>query len=411
MPRIPARTADMRAVLFGVVLAPGPTAVAQEVIELPAQDRRLATDLEEVYRVGGPSATEEWQSIGLVEWVGFDEAGHLYLFDEEAYRIILVNRDGGLVRVVGRKGEGPGEFSLPTAFAVFRDGATVVYDAGKSAFLLFAPNGSFERQVRLTSGTVGGVVSIIGMETAWRGRIVVPSVAVTSTAFGPGREVTVEKGPVERVILSGHEAERVPIAHHRRTGYGPPADPVVFEPTLLVAPLPGGGAVFLDSTTYSVNVADSAGGVVRVLRRSFRPRDVTEGLRDSWRESRLELLMSELGGDLLDALPVADRDQFFRDALSDLKFHDEVPVVRTVKTDWDGLIWVERTSETMTRDGLTGGPIDILSAEGAYIGTFPPGSFPMPSAFGPDGLVAFTEVDSLGVTTIAVKRFRSGVPR
>ena len=306
----------------------------------------------------------------------------MHLFDEQALRIIVVNRDGGLVRVVGREGEGPGEFSLPTAFAVFRDGATVVYDAGKSTFLLFAPNGSFERQMRLTSGTVGGVVSVLGMVAASRGRIVIPSVAVTSTVFGPGRQLTVERGPVERVILSGQEAERVPIAHHRQTGYGPPVDPVVFGPTLLVAPLPGGSAVFVDSTTYSVNVADSAGGVVRVLSRSFRPREVTEGLRDSWRESRLELLRSELGGNLLDALPVADRDQFFRDALSDLEFHDEVPVVRTLKTDWDGLIWVERTGETMTRDGLTGGPIDILSAEGAYLGTFPPGSFPMPSAFG-----------------------------
>ena len=411
MPRMPSRIAELRAVLFGLVLAPGPTAVAQEVIELPAQDRRLTTDLEEVYRVGGPSATEAWQSIGLVEWVGFDEAGRLFLFDEQALRIVVVNRGGGLERVFGREGEGPGEFSFPTAFAVFRDGAAVVYDAGRNAFLLFAPDGSFERQIRLTPGTVGGVVSVLGMEAAWRGQTVIPSVAITSTVFGPGRQLTVEKGPVERVILSGQEAERVPIARHRRAGYAPPEDPVVFEPTLRVAPLPGGGAVFLDSTTYSVNVADSAGGVVRVLRRSFRPREVTEGLRDSWRESRLELLRSELGGDLLDALPVADRDQFFRDALSDLEFHDEVPVVRTLKTDWDGLIWVERTSETMTRDGLTGGPIDILSAEGAYIGTLPPGSVPMPSAFGPDGLVAFTEVDSLGVTTIAVKRFRSGVPR
>ncbi len=37
------------------------------------------------------------------------------------------------------------------------------------------------------------------------------------------------------------------------------------------------------------------------------------------------------------------------------------------------------------------GPIDVLGAEGRYLGTFAPEETPLPRAFDPGGLVAFVE--------------------
>ena len=45
-------------------------ALAQEVIELPAEDRILEAEFEEVYRVGSMDG-EEWEVFGRVGGVGF----------------------------------------------------------------------------------------------------------------------------------------------------------------------------------------------------------------------------------------------------------------------------------------------------------------------------------------------------
>lgn len=49
---------------------------AQEVIDLPGDDRPLSPDFEEIYRVGSVSGAG-WEQFGNVRLVGFDGAGRL----------------------------------------------------------------------------------------------------------------------------------------------------------------------------------------------------------------------------------------------------------------------------------------------------------------------------------------------
>ena len=76
-----------------------------------------------------------------------------------------------------------------------------------------------------------------------------------------------------------------------------------------------------------------------------------------------------------------------------------------LRTDWEGTIWVRRRAEYPETEG----PIDVLTPEGDYIGTFPAVSTALPDAFGPDGLVAFLETDDLDVPFVVVKRLPEGV--
>ncbi len=99
------------------LLAAGP-AGAQEIIELPAEDRWLDAGFEEVYRVGS-LAGEEWEQFGRVRRVAFDGAGQLYVFDAGVDRIFVVGPNGEFRRAFGRQGEGPGEFRRPDGLAVF----------------------------------------------------------------------------------------------------------------------------------------------------------------------------------------------------------------------------------------------------------------------------------------------------
>lgn len=370
---------------------------AQEVVELSGTDRPLRVDLEEVYRVG--TGNEEWEQFGLLEQVGFDGAGRLYVYDDESYRIVVVNPDGTFAHQFGREGEGPGEFDLPMAFAVFRDGRAVVYDAGRSAIMVFNPDGIYDTQVRIPM-PAGGVLGLLALEPFPAGDALLSPGQVNATIIDidRGNVTPADSRPLERMVLAGGEVRWELIAEHRSKGRDSAFDePVAFAPALMATPLPGGAAAFVDTTTYEVRVAES-GGVARVIRRPFEPRAVTEDVREAYRAAQLDAFLAAV-----DDVGVEIED-LFRETLEQLQFHDVVSVVRSVKADWGGMLWVERAGTVMTATGLSGGPIDVLSAEGEYRGTYPAGSLPMPSAFGPTGLLAFIEVDAWGVYSVVVRR-------
>ena len=133
---------SVRAAMPGVVpavafcLAAAPLN-AQEVIELPGEDRWLEAGFEEVFRLG-TMAGEEWEQFGSVRKVVFDGAGRLHVFDTQAGRIYVVGTDGGLVREIGREGEGPGEFRDAVEMVVMEDGRVVVVDMGHRAYQVAA---------------------------------------------------------------------------------------------------------------------------------------------------------------------------------------------------------------------------------------------------------------------------------
>ena len=74
---------------------------------LPAQDVPLSLDVEEVYRVGGVNAPE-WGQFGFAGFVSFDGSGNLYILEPSRPLVTVLNTRGGLLRIIGREGEGPG---------------------------------------------------------------------------------------------------------------------------------------------------------------------------------------------------------------------------------------------------------------------------------------------------------------
>ena len=92
--------------------------------------------------------------------------------------------------------------------------------------------------------------------------------------------------------------------------------------------------------------------------------------------------------------------EFLRAQLESTEFFHEVPVVRSLRTSPAGTIWVRRSGGQPGSNG----PIDLIAVDGRYLGSFAPEATHMPSAFGPDGLVAFVERNDLDVQIVIVKR-------
>ena len=429
------RGTSRRFVGFGVALGwslLAGSAGAQEVIQLPAEDRWLAADFEEVYRVGSV-AGEEWEQFGTIHQVAFDGAGNLYLLDTYWMRVVLVDREGRFAGEIGRAGDGPGEFRFPVPFAVMPDGRIVVADTGHRSFQLYRADGSFDRNVRMGDdllGVHGELFPDLGRDEAvvFSGRL-----ARRVADPDPGADSASGTRPVRRLALGGDKVVREVIAE---AWAPPPAEPRefqaggrtvsnadqspwprTFDPALLVGVLLTGGVAFSDSSAYAIKVVTGGGGVSRILTRPFHPEPVTDRIIEAekkrWGAEYMERGEARLSGprhivdgrtgQAVQGIP----ENVMREALKNslrlelemLQFHHEVPVVRALRTTWDGNIWVQRRGDEPVGDG----PIDVLTTDGRYLGSYPNGTI-MPSAFGPDGLMAFVETGELGVPVIVVKR-------
>ena len=170
-----------------------------------------------------------------------------------------------------------------------------------------------------------------------------------------------------------------------------------FEPDLLWDILPDGGIVYSDSTSYRIRVTDSRGRVIQTLTRPFAPQPVTRGVRSAMRDRSLARLSAGDGGDMQAAL---------REQIRNRGFMDEIPVLSALRTTWDGALWIQRRGEEPWDED---GPIDVMRADGGYVGSFAAGATDMPGAFGPDGLVAFVERDELDIPSIVVRRIPAEV--
>jgi hypothetical protein len=68
-----------------------------------------------------------------------------------------------------------------------------------------------------------------------------------------------------------------------------------------------------------------------------------------------------------------------RPAAGDPEFAETAPVIQALTVDPAGRLWLRRAG---ARE-YDRGPVDIVAADGRYVGTLPEGS-PLPAAFGPD---------------------------
>ena len=73
------------------------------------------------------------------------------------------------------------------------------------------------------------------------------------------------------------------------------------------------------------------------------------------------------------------------------------------------LLWTSKGCRAAARNRIATGHIDVLTAEGEYVGTYATGATEMPDAFGPDGLAAFIELDEFDVARMVVRRLPTEV--
>lgn len=380
---------------------------AQETIELPGEDRPLAAELVEVYRIGSVDAAAEWQVLGTVPAAGFDEAGNLYFLDAPA-RVVVVDPDGNLLGEIGRPGEGPGEFRRPEQLDVLASGRVVVTDS--FIFQIFGAAGVFERtvSVKIDPSNISGIGAFV-RAASFGARPARDGAAIFSD--GIRKILRTDLSSDEARIDTFVEAWAPPGTEEISGDFADMASAALWglEPPLVFDALPGGGVAFSDSSAYAIKVTGPSGEVLRVLRRPIDPAPATDRVRQAEKDRELAKLglardpSGRMPPDMV-ALAGVFRAAHAR-AIEDMQFFPEVPVLHALRTTREGNLWVQRRGEEPEVDR---GPIDVLMPTGRYLGTIDQ-RIRMPDEFGPDGLVVFLEKDEFDVPVVVVKRLPPGI--
>lgn len=388
-----------------------------------AQDRPLAADFREVYRAGGLSAPD-WAQFAGRGSASFDGSGNLHILDSGNYRVVVIDQQGRFVKTIGRAGEGPGEFGFIFRLVVWRDGRLAVQDLQRNAIHVFGPDGEFDHsltiptQVSLTSirpDPNGDALYAKGSSSTSPIREALAEMvgeSLTDTEeideFSIGRiDLTADAFAVDLVLQAWHVTREDPgekvsaedllsdPSSIMSTALSSGQDRLFFEPTLRWDILPYGLIAYADSSAYAIKVVTPGGPVVDVIRRPIEPEAVSRRLRSAAIEreiSELSRTFERIEGGMPDDV---------RERIEEREFYPEVAVIREIRSTWEGGLWIRRPGEEPWDNQ---GPIDVFGPDRQYVGTFAADTIGLPRAFGPDGLVAYWEVDELDVPTIVVRR-------
>ena len=360
---------------------------------------------EEVFTVGSATG-DDWETFGSVSSVHFDAQANLHIFDSQADHILVVGPDGSMIRTVGGQGEGPGELDSATRPIVARDGSYTVM--GSSRIDLFGPSGDFVRRIPQDPMTTGIVIASMALPD---GRLVTSRILRFDDFGQPeegGRPIYLFPpldGAEAELLYTAWELPEEPadeptVSGSVESGMNLSAGRAL-EPRLDFDVLTDGRLALIDSIGYRVKLIGLDGSVTGTIERPIAPLPLDEEIKEAagerFREQRTDFLAS------VSNLAM----QIEREGAEGLTFAEEVPVLWGLKVDWGNRIWLERGGPT----GADRGPTDIVTPEGDYIGTLAPDGLRTPSAFGPDGLMAYIESDELDVQTVRVVRLLALEPQ
>ncbi|HYJ78504.1 MAG TPA: 6-bladed beta-propeller [Longimicrobiaceae bacterium] len=410
-------TARIRAAapLLALALLAGAPLAAQPSVRLPAQDRPLAGTPATVFTIGREDG-QSWEMLSNAERLAFDRNDNLYVLDRGNARVLVFDRNGRFVRQLGKKGDGPGEFQVPTSLTILNNGDLAVLDVGHQNITLFAPDGTVRRTAawspewgipvtQIDAHPAGGIVGtlrpMLRMDQARSGNM--PSMTQTIARIPlEARAEPVRLFEIPDASRSNSQVSEGGNQRQFRMRLGGPE----FSALTLWGVLPDGGTALSHTSLYTIKVQDAAGRTIRFLQRPVPVRRVTEADRDRARQRAREQMRSGAGAIMIvrggggAGAPRTQQpsEQMIQERLREMEFADTMRVLQGLAIAPSGKIWVERTPQNPGDPG----PIDLVTVRGDYLGTIT--GLRMPRAISASGRVAYVERDDLGVERVVVKQ-------
>lgn len=299
-------------------------------------------------------------------------------------QVVVYGADGGRVAMVGRPGEGPGEFRGMSSLVERAGDSLAVWDPGTMRLSVFSADGSFGRSMDLR----GEVASIMDAWTVILAPPEGPFVVFPTSRFGNSSQPRYRPSAMAHVVRAGGEGVDSigPFLSHEmfRTdwGYGPLFFGVATYPAIAGESLLLGDSERTELRWYTLD-----GSLERIARWPDGDRPLSE--------EAVAAVRAELDEGIPDKGPRSQN-------VDDLPFPDVLPAFGDVFTDAGGRIWVGEYPEGVGVQGMNPVPQRswiVFNAEGAVIATaVTPAGFELKGVR--DGRAWGVFRDELGVETV-----------
>ena len=348
-----------------------------EIVSYGGPDVPLAWTFDSLLALGGAEAGEASFFELSRSSVAVDGLGNLYVMDRAAKRVAVFDSTGRPVRTMGRPGGGPGELQWPFALAVTPGGRTAVFDIGKGGLVRFGPAGEPLDQVPVTAGYAGGAIHLT--ETS----LVLP----VRTGGGAEARSTSELLRIvgaDTVRLASKPEPPGTLVELKSCGMSMTGLPPIFTPTLRWGAT-GERVAVTTVAEYVLLLLDGA-DTVHIVRRTLDPEAATA-----------EAAARQVGNRMRVITPGGERVCDAGEVVAQQGVADRIPVVVEIASGPDGTWWVRRHGEA---------GIDVIGADGAYLGTLPR-TAPFPVAVMPGNRITAIVRDDMDVDHLVIYRVRA----
>lgn len=343
----------------GVILAD-----AEAPAWAPGEGWRI--DERPIVQIGAVEGPAEYQFTELVGAVRLSD-GRIVVADRGASELRLFGSDGGFLAVVGRQGEGPGEFRRLEYVGVFQGDSLATFDSALRRIQIFGPDGAFVRSYLVESmmetAMPDKVIDIVGSSllavrfidfgseipsgiVRWPHELVATmdlrTGHVDSVSYLPGFEASVDAHPDGRYT-------------HGRYIFGKGNE---FSAK-------AGRIATISTDTFSVNILGLDGSPFLKIRMEREPAPATGEEFARYVEGVLDLVFPENR----EAAP--EDVERFRKSLQDSPRSSTLPILRSIQLDAEGNVWVER----YFHPGEVPPPYLVFGSDGRWLGEVgvPPG--------------------------------------
>ncbi|MCX6563392.1 MAG: 6-bladed beta-propeller [Candidatus Aminicenantes bacterium] len=303
-----------------------------KVVKNPAEPLfgEFAFELEEDLAIGG-DPTKENAYFPRGGGLSVDSEGNLYVADSGNARVQMFDKTGKFVRQLGRRGQGPGEYSFPSRVLFDPDGNPCVW-AG-SEIICFGKDGYFKKKIQfktfLNASVFGTKGTIIGTTQPGRGPDGPKYTLIQLDAEGaPLRTIAEYRGEFKK-------SQTAIIIH----AY---SNRIAFES------LTTDSFVYGFSQDYRLHIADGEGKTLLAITCEEKPISITGKEKAETKKNGVYAW-------------IGTNDK----TLNDDGFPDYRPYFRRIFTDDTGRIYIARTGSILEKDAPA--RIDVFSKDGYFL--------------------------------------------
>ncbi len=276
----------------------------------------------EEFRVGGMDAPVESQ-FGMVVGLDLDDVADLYVLDMQAAQVSVFGPDGTWMRAFGRPGGGPGELSAQTTGVFIVGDELWVADLGNQRVTRWALDGAERPAIPLSLSQ--------GIPLRWDRLGDDRIVAQLRALQGAGMQGDTLG---DAIVTVGEDAPETIATLPQGASFsieGGAARFRFFDREPLWDAAEDGRLLSASNDEFRIEVRDESGTLVRVIRRAFTPRPVTEADATRMLRSIREMMAAQ-------GAPPAAVDQLLQGA----SFADNYPAIGQILGGPDGTLWVQR---------------------------------------------------------------------